>query len=48
VLPKHAIDAERFDKSTLKPMTRQRSLTRLESVKPGDSLTFRRNPRLLG
>lgn len=43
VLPKHAIDAETFDKSTLKPMTGSGPY-RLETVKPGDSLTFRRNP----
>ncbi len=43
VLPKHAIDAERFDKSTLKPMIGSGPY-RLETVKPGDSVTFRRNP----
>jgi len=43
VLPKHAIDAETFDKSTLKPMIGSGPY-RLETVKPGDSLLFRRNP----
>ena len=43
ILPKHAIDAETFDKSTLKPMIGSGPY-RLETVKPGDSLTFRRNP----
>ncbi|MEW9807969.1 extracellular solute-binding protein [Mesorhizobium sp. ZMM04-5] len=43
VLPKHAIDRETFDKSTLKPMIGSGPY-RLEAVKPGDALTFRRNP----
>jgi peptide/nickel transport system substrate-binding protein len=43
VLPKHAVDAESFDKSTLKPMVGSGPY-RLETVKAGDSLTFRRNP----
>ena len=43
ILPKHAIDAETFDKSTLKPMIGSGPY-RLETVKAGDSLTFRRNP----
>lgn len=43
VLPKHAIDAGTFDKSTLKPMIGSGPY-RLETVKPGDSLIFRRNP----
>jgi len=43
VLPKHAIDAETFDKSTLRPMVGSGPY-RLETVKAGDSLTFRRNP----
>ncbi len=43
VLPKHAIDADSFDKSTLKPMVGSGPY-RLETVKAGDSLTFRRNP----
>jgi peptide/nickel transport system substrate-binding protein len=42
VLPKHAIDHETFDKSTLTPMIGSGPY-RLETVKPGDSLTFRRS-----
>ncbi|MCX7303954.1 MAG: extracellular solute-binding protein [Hyphomicrobiales bacterium] len=43
ILPRHAIDPETFDKSTLKPIIGSGPY-RLETVKPGDSLTFRRNP----
>jgi peptide/nickel transport system substrate-binding protein len=43
VLPKHAIDAAVFDKSTLKPMTGSGPY-RLDIVKAGDSVTFKRNP----
>jgi peptide/nickel transport system substrate-binding protein len=43
ILPKHAINADTFDKSTLKPMVGSGPY-RLETVKAGDSLTFRRNP----
>ena len=43
VLPKHAIDADMFEKSTLKPMIGSGPY-RLESLRAGDSLTFRRNP----
>ncbi|BCH32845.1 ABC transporter substrate-binding protein [Mesorhizobium sp. L-8-10] len=43
ILPKQATDAERFDKSTLKPMIGSGPY-RLESVRPGDSITLRRNP----
>lgn len=43
ILPKHVIDAETFDRSTLTPMVGSGPY-RLETVKPGDSLTFRRNP----
>ncbi|MEP9390440.1 extracellular solute-binding protein [Mesorhizobium sp. KR9-304] len=43
ILPKHAIDPETFDKSTLKPMIGSGPY-RLETVRAGDSLTFRRNP----
>lgn len=43
VLPKHAIDAENFAKSTLKPIIGSGPY-KLETVKPGDSLTMRRNP----
>lgn len=43
ILPEHATDAGSFDKSTLKPMTGSGPY-RLAEVKPGDSVTFRRNP----
>lgn len=43
ILPKHATDAETFDKSTLKPFVGSGPY-RLETVKAGDSLTFKRNP----
>ncbi len=43
ILPKHAIDAATFDKSTLKPMIGSGPY-RLENVRAGDSLTFKRNP----
>lgn len=43
VLPKHAIDPATFEKSTLKPMIGSGPY-RLESLKPGDSLTYGRNP----
>ena len=43
ILPKHAINAETFDKSTLKPMIGSGPY-RLEEVKPGDYVLFRRNP----
>ena len=43
ILPKHAINAETFEKSTLKPMIGSGPY-RLDTVKAGDSLTFKRNP----
>ncbi|MEZ5781521.1 MAG: extracellular solute-binding protein [Rhizobiaceae bacterium] len=43
ILPEHAIDADTFDKSTLTPMIGSGPY-RLVEVKPGDSVTFRRNP----
>lgn len=43
ILPKHAIDAANFDKSTLKPFVGSGPY-KLETVKAGDSLTFKRNP----
>lgn len=43
ILPKHAIDPETFDKSTLKPMIGSGPY-RMDQVRPGDSLTFKRNP----
>lgn len=43
ILPKHATDAENFAKSTLKPMIGSGPY-RLEAIRPGDSITLRRNP----
>ena len=43
ILPKHAVDAATFDKSTLKPMIGSGPY-RLETLRAGDSLTFKRNP----
>jgi peptide/nickel transport system substrate-binding protein len=43
ILPKHAIDAETFDKSTLRPLMGSGPYT-LDRVRAGDSLTFKRNP----
>ena len=43
VLPSHATDPENFAKSTLKPMLGSGPYA-VDSVKPGDSLTLRRNP----
>ena len=43
VLPKHLIDPETFDKSTLKPMVGSGPYTMAE-IRPGDSILFRRNP----
>ena len=43
ILPKHATDAENFDRSTLKPLIGSGPY-KLESVRAGDNLTFRRNP----
>lgn len=43
ILPRHATDAARFDKSTLKPLVGSGPY-RLESVRAGDSVTLRRNP----
>jgi peptide/nickel transport system substrate-binding protein len=43
ILPKHATNAETFDKSTLTPMIGSGPY-RLESVRAGESLTFKRNP----
>lgn len=43
ILPKHAIDPDSFDRSTLTPMIGSGPY-RLAEVKPGESLTFRRNP----
>ena len=43
ILPKHATDPETFERSTLKPMIGSGPY-RLATVKPGESLTFERNP----
>ncbi|MEZ5811333.1 MAG: extracellular solute-binding protein [Rhizobiaceae bacterium] len=43
ILPKHATDAENFDKSTLKPMIASGPYT-IDSVKPGELVVLKRNP----
>ena len=43
VLPKHAIDAENFDKSTLQPMIGSGPY-RIDTVRPGELLVLQRNP----
>jgi peptide/nickel transport system substrate-binding protein len=43
VLPKHAIDAENFQKSTLKPMIGSGPYT-IQTVRPGELLVLKRNP----
>ncbi|MCO5065627.1 MAG: extracellular solute-binding protein [Rhizobiaceae bacterium] len=43
VLPKHLIDPGTFDKSTLKSMTGSGPYV-MADIKPGDSITFKRNP----
>jgi peptide/nickel transport system substrate-binding protein len=43
ILPKHAINADTFDKSTLTPMVGSGPY-RLESVRAGETLIFKRNP----
>ncbi|MBN9071175.1 MAG: ABC transporter substrate-binding protein [Rhizobiales bacterium] len=43
ILPEHAIDRETFDRSTLKPMIGSGPY-RLTEVRPGESVTFTRNP----
>lgn len=43
ILPKHATDPVTFDRSTLKPMIGSGPY-RLTDVKPGESVTFTRNP----
>ena len=43
VLPKHAIDAENFAKSSLQPMIGSGPYT-VATVRPGELLTLRRNP----
>ena len=43
ILPKHATDAENFAKSSLKPLIGSGPYT-VETVRPGELVTFRRNP----
>lgn len=47
VLPKHAIDAETFDRSSLTPMIGSGPY-RVESVRPGELVVLRRNPDYWG
>ncbi|TWH33600.1 MULTISPECIES: extracellular solute-binding protein [unclassified Aminobacter] len=43
VLPKHATDAENFDRSTLKPMVGSGPYL-IANIRPGESITLKRNP----
>lgn len=43
VLPKHLIDPATFDKTTLRPMVGSGPYT-MAAIRPGESITFRRNP----
>lgn len=43
VLPKHATEAERFDRSSLKPMIGSGPY-RVDTVRPGEQVVLRRNP----
>jgi peptide/nickel transport system substrate-binding protein len=43
VLPKHATDAENFQKSTLKPLIGSGPYT-IDTVRPGEMLSLKRNP----
>ena len=43
VLPKHAIDPETFDQSTLEPMIGSGPYT-MDEINPGKFITFKRNP----
>ncbi|MDW6023035.1 extracellular solute-binding protein [Mesorhizobium sp. BAC0120] len=47
ILPKHATDAENFDKSTLKPMIGSGPY-RIDSVRPGEVVVLKRNPDYWG
>ena len=47
ILPKHATDADNFDKSTLKPLIGSGPYV-VDSVKPGEYVSLKRNPGLLG
>jgi peptide/nickel transport system substrate-binding protein len=43
ILPRHATDAENFDKTTLKPMIGSGPYV-IDNVRPGESVTLKRNP----
>ncbi|MBL8582189.1 MAG: ABC transporter substrate-binding protein [Rhizobiaceae bacterium] len=43
ILPKHATNAETFDKTTLKPMIGSGPYV-IDTVRPGESITLKRNP----
>ena len=43
ILPKHATDAENFDRSTLEPIIGSGPY-RVEKVEPGERITYKRNP----
>lgn len=47
ILPKHATDAENFDKSTLKPMIASGPYV-IDSVRPGEGVVLKRNPDYWG
>lgn len=47
ILPKHATDAENFDKSTLKPLIASGPY-RIDSVRPGEVVVLKRNPDYWG
>lgn len=47
ILPKHATDAENFDKSTLKPLIGSGAYT-VDSVRPGEVVVLKRNPDYWG
>lgn len=47
ILPKHATDAENFDKSTLKPLIASGAYT-VDSVRPGEVVVLKRNPDYWG
>ncbi|WP_233713792.1 extracellular solute-binding protein [Aquamicrobium zhengzhouense] len=43
VLPEHAIDAEKFERSTLKPIIGSGPYL-IDAIRPGESITLKRNP----
>lgn len=47
ILPKHATDAENFEKSTLKPLIGAGAYV-VDNVRPGESVTLKRNPDYWG